>query len=901
MLFSIPFWGAQRVNSAQDNKAFSLLSNDSLVIQKNDSLIKSSDSLTVDSLRTDTLPKKKPPLDAIVDYKSNDSLVMTKGNWGYLYGDAQIDYDQIKLTGEIVSINMDSSIVEAKFGLDSIGKEFGYPIFSDGGTDYETKTMKYNFKTKKGFSQHLVTEQGEGYVVAGKAKKNEDNSFFLREGIYTTCDQHDHPHFYLALTKAKVQPKKNVVTGPAYLVIEGLHIPFIGLPFGFFPFSDKYSSGVIMPSYGDEMDRGFNLHDGGYYFAINDYVDLKLLGTIYTKGSWALSGQSSYRKRYKYSGNINIGYQVSKYGDKDIPNDYSLSKDLKIAWTHTQDPKANMFRTFSANVNFTTQSYDRNNLNEAYRPVSTSNTKASSISFSQRFPNSPWSITGSANINQRSSDKTMSITLPNVTIAMSRVFPFKRKEAVGAEKWYEKIQISYTGDLRNSISTTEDNLSLAFKNWSNGMQHTIPISATFSLFNHINVTPSVQIRDRWYTNKYEYDIVNNSPQIVGEKRNFYNVFDFNASVSLQTKLYGFYTPIIPKGVQIRHVFTPSVSLSYSPDFGDPSWGYWETLYGYDTGSKLRKEYYVSPFSGRGMLFSPPGRGAQGTVNFDFQNNIEMKISSESDSLGYKKISIIDNLGINFSYNTQAEKFRWSDPNVNLRLKLSKSLTVNLNAGFDLYTWDYADETLRTLERIDKLRISQPGKGFARLKNTGYSISPTINQDTFNKLFGRNKKKKEESETGESETSTEDSSSKRLLGESKESEGEYDADGYLNNSINWSLGFSYSMNYITTNEIDHAKREYKRKLNHSLSFNGSIQPTRNWNLSFYGSYDFETKKIPHMSCSITRDLHCWSISASITPVGPYKSYYVSLRASSSLLQDLKHEFKGRRGSYDPAWD
>lgn len=895
ILFSIPFWGTHRNMAFSQNLPQSNnLSTDSIISASKDSILLPTDSLAI----RDSIPAKKPPLEAIVDYKSNDSLIMTQGNWAYLFGSAEVNYEPIKLTGEIISINMDSSVVEAKYALDSIGEEFGYPIFSDGGSDYETKTMKYNFKTKKGFSQHLVTEQGEGYVVAVNTKMNEDKSFFMKEGKYTTCDQHDHPHFYLALTKAKVQPKKNVVTGPAYLVIEGLHIPFIGLPFGFFPFSDKYSSGVILPSYGDEMDRGFNLHDGGYYFAFNDYFDLRLTGTIYTKGSWALNGQSTYRKRYKYNGNFNVGYQVSKYGDKDIPNDYRVSKDLQIAWTHSQDPKANMFRTFSANVNFTTQSYNRNNLDNGYRPVSTENTKASSISFNQRFPNSPWSITGSASVNQTSKTKAMNVTLPNAVVSMSRVFPFKRKEAVGAEKWYEKIQLSYTGDLRNSISTTEDNLSLGFTNWDNGMQHSIPVSATFSLFDHLNITPSVQYKERWYTRKYEHKIVNGQAQISDEKRGFYRVFDFSASLGFQTKLYGFYTPLFSQSTKIRHVFTPSVSLNYAPDFGDSSWGYWETLYGYDTGKKMKKEYYVSPY--QGMQFGVPGRGAQGTVNFNFQNNIEMKIPWESDSLDHKKISLIDNLGISFSYNTQADAFRWSDPSVNLRLKLSKSLTVNLNATYDLYTYDFADDTHRSLQRVDKMRMGQSGKGFARLMQTGYSISPSINQDTFNKWFGKDKKK----EKGEEENAEDKSEGKgsRHSAEKQKDSSEYDSDGYLVNNINWSLGFSYSMNYAyDRTRFDALTKEYKMKLSHTLSFNGSLQPTKNWSFNFYGSYDFDTNKIPHMSCSLTRNLHCWSISANFTPVGPFKSYYVSLRASSSILQDLKHEFKGRSSSYDPAWD
>lgn len=912
VLFAMPFWGAQYLHlsnyTLSINDSISTLSPDTTLANTSrvfrDSILLT-DTISVDSVLTDSVKPKPNALDAIVDFKSNDSIVMTKNNWGYLYGEAQIDYTEIKLTGEIISMNMDSNYVEAIYGVDSIGKEFGYPIFTDGGTDYETKTMKYNFKTKKGFSQHLVTEQGEGFVVAGRAKKNEDNSFFMREGKYTTCDQHDHPHFYLALTKAKVQPKKNVVTGPAYLVIEGLHIPFIGLPFGFFPFSDSYSSGVIMPSYGDEMDRGFNLHDGGYYFAINDYVDLKLLGTIYTKGSWGLNAQSTYKKRYKFSGNVNMGYQVSKYGDKDLP-DYSQTKDFKLSWSHSQDPKSNMFRTLSANVNFATQSYDRNNLNTQYMPASTSNTRSSTVTFTQRFPSSTWSLSGSMSVNQVSSNKSMAMTAPNLTASMSRIFPFQRKEAVGTEKWYEKIQISYTGEFRNSISTTEDHMSLALRNWDNAMKHSIPISATFSVFDYLNITPSVQYTERWYTKKVTQRLENGVPRPNEKENSLKRVYDFSASLGFQTKLFGFYEPLFAKGTRIRHVFTPSVTLSASPDFSQPMWGFYESLYGYDNYGVLQ-EYKYSPYASQ--MFGTAPSQASGTISFDFQNNLEMKTPWESDSTGYKKISLIDNLGINFSYNSQVDSMRWSDIRTNLRLKLSKSLTVNLSATFDPYLYDFVDNNVpkpqRRLKRINQLRI-QHGKGFGRLRSTSYSISPSINQDTFNKWFGKDEKKKKgkdgsdaSSEDGDDKVST---TTKRLLGDSGDSSGDYDSDGYVKNEVKWNLGISFSMNYgYDMSKIDYNTKEYKMKLGKSLSFNGALQPTKHWNMSFYGSYDFETKKIPLMSLTLTRDLHCWSISGSVTPVGLYKSYFVSIRANSSLLQDLKHEFRGRSSSYDPNWD
>ena len=428
----------------------------------------------------DTVPRKQAGLDAPVSYEAKDSIIMTGNNWAYLFGESNVKYQQIELQSENIEMNMDSSLVYATFGLDSIGEEFGYPLFKDGDQQYESKTMRYNFGTKKGYITDVITQQGEGYVTAGRTKKMDNDvlnmvggsvsakplpfplQLNMVGGRYTTCDEHDHPHFYIQMTKAKVRPKKNIVTGPVYMVFEDVPLYPIGLPFCFFPFSSSYSSGVIMPTFGDESSRGFYLRDGGYYFALSDYMDLALTGEIYTKGSWGLSARSSYRKRYKYSGSFNASYLVTRLGDKGLP-DYSLSKDFKLNWTHSQDPKANPYRTFSASVNFATSSYDRNNLNSFY-PGSqgfadaNQNTKGSSISLTQRFPNNPFSLSATMNVNQRSKDSTISLTLPDITITMSRIFPFKRKSAVGKERWYEKISMSYNGYLRNSIDTKEDKL-----------------------------------------------------------------------------------------------------------------------------------------------------------------------------------------------------------------------------------------------------------------------------------------------------------------------------------------------------------------------------------------------------------------------------------------------------------
>ncbi|GAB6009151.1 putative LPS assembly protein LptD [Dysgonomonas reticulitermitis] len=907
ILFSVPFWGAQFAGKGH----YTILSlQDTLPRAAVDSPRVSSDSLSRDSV-----PKKKSALEAIVDYTAKDSIVMTADNWGYLYGEAEVKYTDITLKGEKISMNMDSSLVYATFGLDSVGKEFGFPVFADKSSELESKTMKYNFKTKKGYSTHLITTQGEGYIIADRAKKNADDSYFTEDAKYTTCDDHEHPHFYLALTKGKVRHGKNVVAGPAYLVIEGLPLYPIGLPFGFFPFSKKYSSGIIMPSYGDELERGFNLRDGGYYFALSDHIDLAVTGEIYTKGSWGLNARSTYRKRYKYSGSFDAGYMVTKTGEKDI--DYSVAKDLRLNWTHSQDSKSNQLRTLSASVNFSTSSYDRNNLNSAFTPAATQNTKSSTVNITQRIPNSPWSFSASMNAAQRTADSTISLTLPNMTITMSRVAPFKRKEAVGAERWYEKIQLSYSGDFRNSIQVKEDQLfkSNLMNDWEHAMKHSIPVSATFNVLNYLNITPSFNYTERWYTRKITqtWDRETNRSILKDTTNGFNRVYDFNAALSFQTKLYGWFKPLFYQNADIRHVFSPSISFSYAPDFGSSKFGYYETYYHYDAQNNY-VPYSYSPYQYE--MFGVPGRGSQGAINFQFDNNVEMKVKKiENDSVKDKKYSLIDNLGIGFSYNMQAKEFKWSDINTSLRLKLSKSLTLNLNAVWDPYLykvtqWDAGNNPTR-VERVNELRIAN-GKGFGSLRSTGYSISPSINQDTFKKWFGKDKDKEsgkdqpgEGQTTGTIEGEGQSEERKSLLSEKKD-DNEYDEDGYVKNEIKWNLTFNFSMNYnLNSSRWSEPDREgyteLKGQLTKNFGFSGNIQPTKNWNFNFNASYDFDNNKISYLTCNITRNLHCWSLSANFNPVGPYKTYYVSLRASSSMLQDLKYENRGRSSGYDPDWN
>ena len=889
-------WTNGRVQAQESVTAVGSL-NDSIAVRQPDSLLKiaADSTLRADTAAVDTTARKKSMLEAPVTYQASDSIVLTGTNMAYLYGESNVKYQNIELQAERIEMSIDSSIVYATFALDSVGAEYGYPLFVEGEQQIEAKSMRYNFRSRKAYANEVLTQQGEGFLTAGVTKKMPDDAMNLINGRYTTCDEHDHPHFYIKMTKAKVRPGKDIVTGPAYLVIEDVPLFPIGLPFGFFPFSNTYSSGIIMPTYGDEMARGFNLRNGGYYFAISDYIDLALTGEIYTKGSWGLAARSSYRKRYKYSGSVDASYLVTKTGDKGLP-DYSVSKDFRIAWTHSQDMKANPYRTFSASVNFSTSSYSRNQLNMLYTPNATDNNKGSSVSISQRFPNSPINISATMNINQRSQDSSLSVTLPDMSISMSSIYPLKRKHIVGKERWYEKISISYSGYFRNTIHTKENEFlrKNLIKDWKHGMQHAIPISATYN-FGFLNISPSVNYTERWLTDKvyHKYDTARNALMPVDTVYGFYRVYNYNAAISASTTLYGFFKPWAifgDKVKMIRHRMEPSVSFSMSPDFGSRKYGYYED-YSYVNRQGETVTGVYSPF--KDAMFGPPGRGKQGSINFAVENNVEMKIRSDADSTGERKISLIEKLGFNISYNLAADSFKWSDLNVGLNLRLSKSYSLILNGIFDVYTYGYDTKTQRAYP-VNKTRW-QAGKGFPRLRSTSTSFSYTFNNDTFKKWFGGRGSRKDE-DSSSNNTENEDPDGKpdetgqtkggRLRKAKKTNAGEYDEDGYYNATVPWNLSFHYNMG-LGYGNFNPEKMEYNYRLTHNLSFSGSIQPTKNWRISMNGSFDVEHGKFHSFTCSISRDLHCFQMSANVIPIGPYKSYSFSIAVNSSLLKDLKY--------------
>lgn len=830
-------------------------------------------------------------LDSPVQFSSSDSMLIIRRDSAFMYGNSEVTYGDIKLESANITMDLNGNTVYAVGVPDTAGEIQGRPVFSQGNDSYEAGTMRYNFRTQKGYITDVVTEQGEGYVTGHDAKRDSAGNIYLVNGRYTTCDHHDNPHFYFNLSKAKVRPGKNAVTGPAWMVLAGLPLP-IAVPFGYFPFTESYASGIIVPTFGDDYQRGFYLRDGGYYFAINDNIDLALTGEIYTKGSWGITATSTYSRRYRYSGNFNLSYLKSIYGENGSP-DYSKQTNFQILWSHSQDSKANPNLNFSASVNFTTSGYSRNDLNSYYSPAFTENTKSSTINLTYRFPNSKWSISSTFNVSQRTQDSTLAVSFPNFTLTLGQTNPFRRKRASGAERWYERIRLSYTGQFQNSLTAKQDEFfkKSLIKDWRNGMQHRIPISATFSMFNYINVTPSFTFTDRMYTSKIkrQWD-PNASAEVTDTTYGFYNVYDFQASVSLDTKIYGFWRPVgflARKVKMIRHVMTPTISLSGSPDFGSSFFGYYGEYEYPDANGRLQRRRY-SRFPN--ALFGVPSDGKSGILSYQLANNLEMKVASD-DSVGERKISLIENFTIGQSYNFAADSLNFSNINTSLMLRLTKGFNLNLQATWDVYT--YALNDAGQPVRVNKLRLTH-GKGLGRLSSTGTSFSYTFNNDTFRRK-GKNKdtgNNREQPPSGaQHERDLEDEAEE---GSDSDSEYDLDADGYVRWRVPWNLTVNYSIGY-SYGRFNYSKMEYDPRITQNLSLSGSIRPTPNWNFSFTASYNFDTHRLAYMNCNISRDLHCFAMRASFVPVGPYKSYTFSIAVKSALLSDLKYD--KRSSSYN----
>lgn len=865
-----------------------------------------------DSIRLDSLNRKRSGgIEAPIEYTANDSLVYdARTQTAHLFGSSNVKYQNMNLASDKIYMSLDSSLVHATGTRDSSVKDGvkNKPVFTMGQDKYETDTIAFNFKTKKAYIDNVYTEQEDGFLRGERSKRDSTGVIYLEHGRYTTCDE-EHPDFYIALSRARVRPGKDVVFGPAYLVVADVPLP-LAIPYGFFPFTKHYSSGFIMPSYGDEQARGFYLKDIGYYFALSDKWDLKLLGEIYTRGSWGFSAASNYRKRYRYNGSFLFSYQDTKTGDKGLP-DYARQESFKIQWSHRQDSKANPYSSLAASVNFATSSYERNNLNSLYNPQTlTQSTRTSSVSWSTTFSSIGLTLSATANLSQNMRDSTLAVTLPDLNIAVSRFYPFKRKHAVGNERWYEKISMSYTGQIGNSINTKEDKFfkSNLIKEWRNGWNHEIPISGNFTLFNYLNVSPSFRFTDRMQSAKVErsWDTAK-QVEVADTTYGFHNIYNWNFSMGMSTKLYGFWTPnrkIFGDKIQaIRHVLTPQVTFSYAPDFGASRYGYWKTYQKTDADGNVSLVEY-SPYS-TGM-FSVPGRGKTGSISFSLGNNLEMKVKSDKDSTGVKRISLIDDLAINMSYNMAAKTRPWSDLGMNIRLKWWKNYTFNMNAVFATYAYELDDQG-----RPYVGTHTEWGKGrFGRFQGMSQNISYTLTPEKLSKLFGGGGSREDDKRragNGDDEGVDTDIESNvdevmergKHNARKEKSKASTDEDGYMAFSMPWSLTFGYGVTMRESNDINkfnYKKMRYPYKFSQTLNVSGNIRISDGWNISFSSGYDFESHEISMTTASLQRDLHCFNMSCEVV-LAPYTSYNFTFRCNAATLTDaLKYD---KRSGYSNA--
>ena len=844
------------------------------------------DSIVADSLQlaeADSVKQKAPLIDAPIVYNAEDSMIVSlDGQNVFLYNNAKVTYQNIELTAYYIELDLETKEIYAEGIPDSTGTMIQKPVFKQGSEEYESETMRYNFETEKAFITKVVSKQGEGFIHSDRTKKIGKEVFITEDAKYTTCDA-DHPHFYLQLSKAKVISNKKIITGPAYMVLEDFPIYFPFLPFGYFPNSPTYSSGILIPKYGEENNRGFFLRDGGYYWAASEYFDLAVQGDIYSKGSWGTRMKTNYKKRYKFNGGFGFDYAINKYGEKS-QDTYAKSKQFKLTWTHSQDAKANPAQTFSASVNLSSSGYDKQNAYNTSDYLTT--TKQSSISYSRRFENTPFNMSVNLRHSQNTRDSTMSLSLPEMTFSMAKVYPFRKKTRSGKMKFYEKFGINYTANMKNTISAHESEIfgSSFATDWKNGIRHNLPISfPSFNLFKYVNFSPGISYNEKWYFKKYDYeyvagaDFMNNPSGIPSTVRvdtitGLNRVYDYAYSVSSSTNIYGMFIPRNPnsriKG--IRHKMTPSISFSYRPDFGQDKFGYWKEVQVDEKGSTR----YLDVNAG-GVYGGSPGRGESGSVSFSLSNNLEMKVLETSDSTKtgdeqkFKKVKIIDNLGISSSYDLIADSLNLAPFRIQARTTVA-GVSINMGTTVDPYM---LDENYRKVHRYAWNARSGLGK-LGRVTNANLSFGMTFNS----------KKNKEDNQNNANNGSEAIGDDQNLdANQTPEPEAVIPSiyDNYVDFDMPWDFGFDYSLNYTG------ASRAYPNgRVSQTIGVRGNVNITEKWKASMNTNFDIEAGEFSFTTFNLTRDLHCWAMSFNFVPFGFRKSYSFTISAKSSMLADLK---------------
>ena len=827
-----------------------------------DSLPAVPDSLHVDTIAIPNFGKgkhsKSKDFDVPVYYNSDDSLLNDmKNRKAFLYGNAVVKYEDMTINAAFIEVDLDKKEVYA-YGRTDGDSIVGKPEFNQGDETFVADTIRYNFNSKKGIIKNVTTVYDGAYLIGGKTKLHENKHIHMTHGKFTTCDLPD-PHFYFNLSKAIVIPDDKIISGPANLVVEDVPTP-IGIPFGFFPNKKGGTSGIIIPEFGDEENRGFFLRNGGYYWAINDYVDLTVLGDIYSKGSWGAGMIMNYKLRYKFNGSLSFKYNRNLFGYRGLSN-FSASNQYALRWKFTQDSKANPNSTFSADVNMSSTDYDKYNSYNVNNYMTS--TKQSSVSYSYVFPNTPLSMSVALKHSQNSNTGSIDLTLPEFAFNMSRIYPFKRKKAVGKSRFYEKISIAYTMNATNKIRTNDaDFFNIPYDSITNGIIHRIPINASFKLFKYTTLTPSFNYNERWYFKRFSKQW-NDSENLLETDyaSTFARVWDYNASLSWSTTIYGMFNFRKGKVKALRHVFSPNVSFSYVPDFGKEKYKYYGTysrvMYNNSTGQYDTVSNMYSMFEG--LPYGTPNKGGSGTVNINLGNNLEMKLRNLKDTTkDNMKIKLLESFNISTNYNIFADSLRWAPISITARTRI-KVVDISFNTTLDPYA--IAQNEYGTYQRINK----------ALVKTNGHLVRMTIGYLTVG--FSLNSKARD-----------------KKIAEQQESL--YDIiygypNSYVDFNVPWNLRVSYTFRY--TKPYD------EMKITQTLNVSGELNITKKWKISVATGYDFEAKKMSPTTIDIYRDLHCWEMSLHVVPFGQHKSYAFQINVKASMLQDLK--LNKRRSWFD----
>lgn len=805
-------------------------------------IVYDSAGIPIDTIRNDST-QSKPLFYDLIDYNADDSVRFSiQEKKVYLYGNGFVKYLTTELRADYIELDMDKKLAMATGVPDSVGKLKGTPKFKDGGQEFESTELHYNFDTKKGYVTEIITQEGEGYIQGKTTKKMSDSVYCVKHGMYTTCDEHDHPHFGLNMSKAKMIKDKKIFVGFTNLELEGIPLP-IFIPFGFFPITKKATSGIIMPTYGEERMRGFNLRGGGYYIYINDYIDMNITGDIYTNGSWGLQYATQYRKRYKFNGNLNFTISKNYVSEKGLP-DYQESSDWSVRWTHTQDGKANPYSSFSASVDMSSANNNYYNANTVDGIAN--QRKQSSISWSKKWPESPFSLSGSFNHSQNSRDSSIAITLPNLSLRMTQIYPFRKKGKSGEMKWYDNIGVSYSAELRNSIQTKEDKLfkSSFERDWSNGFKHNIPISLQFKIAKDVTFTPSLNYNGYLNLKTIEKiwipDTSANGGQFITRDvpgLNYSHDYSASGSIGYTPTIYGMFM-FKPgcKVVAIRHMIRPSISASYTPAI-KPLGNYKKS---YFDGEK-EVEYDIH----EGLTYRPNTTGGKqsGSISFSLDNNVEMKVRNDKDTTGdeeFKKVKLLESFRLSTSYNPFADSMNFSNISISARTKiLNNKVDLNFSGTIDPYAID-----------TNNVRYNKYHGKLGRLTNATISTNFSFSADN-----GQNKEKKND-----------------LVG------GFYD--DYMDFDVPWNISISYNFTYSRPSPYR------SPTISQIVNFSGDLSLTPKWKLTFQSGYDIKNKEVTSTSFSVTRDLHCWEMTFNCMPFGQHQSYNFEIHVRSSLLRDLK---------------